>query len=173
MAMFHLVLLFLLSALIFSRLWAVLGQRRFSEGSKRTVFLRKDQVKVEKLSSEEGLLYPGFDETKFLGDAEQLFQKVIFSYYRGDRDTLKKLTSPKVLAYFDHLPKATLDKVCVMSMKIVNQRASATKADVKVTFTSQQVLDDQVKTFTDIWTLSCAYKKEGAGWTLTDIVQSA
>lgn len=128
---------------------------------------------------------PGFDLTRFLGGARSAYEMVVKAFAAGDRETLKKLLSPEVMASFEsgiaaREAEGTTDEVEFLQAP----RADMEKADVvgdsariTVRFLAEfrsrskgpegEAVDD--RRTAELWTFERNLKSRDPNWTLVHV----
>ncbi len=128
---------------------------------------------------------PGFDLTRFLGGARSAYEMVVKAFAAGDRETLKKLLSPEVMASFENgiaarEAEGTTDEVEFLQAP----RADMEKADVvgdsariTVRFLAEfrsrskgpegEAVDD--RRTAELWTFERNLKSRDPNWTLVHV----
>ena len=82
-----------------------------------------------------------FDTTKFLGGAREAYKLILDAFMRGDRDALRPLLTPEVMAAFDEAIK-TRDTppepmTRLIGAKIVDARLDGRQAEITVAFNAE------------------------------------
>lgn len=170
--MFSLIFLFFIVVLILGRLWSLLGQSRgvMPQKSNKTVFLKKDQVQIEREVVKPNSFYPGFEESAFLNEAELLFHKILSGYYRGDFTGVKKNIAPRLLkSVFHTTPQEALKDLCVTHVAILEKSIKDKTAEIEVEVTSQQVFESELVTRKDHWLFKRKIEKPDAPWILSEV----
>ena len=107
-----------------------------------------------------------FDAARFLGGAQQAYTMIVDAFARGDRDALKPLLSPDVMAAFDGAitgrsePPAPLTKLS--DAKIVNAVLDGRQAEITVAFTAEF----DAGPITDVWTFARNVDAHDPNWLL-------
>lgn len=128
---------------------------------------------------------PSFDVSSFLHGAKQAYEMVVTAFARGDRDTLKKLLSPQVLASFEsaidareaegrseqvefpHPPRADLERVETAGdvgravVRFLAEFRSRTKGP------EGEAVDD--RRTAELWTFERSFKSRDPNWTLVHV----
>ena len=107
-----------------------------------------------------------FDAARFVGGAQQAYTMIVDAFARGDRDALKPLLSPDVMAAFDGAitgrsePPAPLTKLS--DAKIVNAVLDGRQAEITVAFTAEF----DAGPITDVWTFARNVDARDPNWLL-------
>lgn len=206
--MFYAILLMMVAAFLALRLYTVLGKRTGHEqpleervGAKplpRTIDVtpevREVAPRVIESGAESGMrgivaAEPGFDIAQFVEGAQGAYRMILEAFWRGDREALRDLVTPDVLASFDEAIAArdeagqTLDNrlVSVERATVVDAALNGRDARIRVKFDADiaavtrdregQVIagstDDAVETH-DIWTFERTLKSSDPNWKLAD-----
>ena len=108
----ELLIFAVLAAVVLYQLYAVLGRRvgrQPEDGLPATVPPRQGEapvVEADPLAAPTGVAAirardPAFDPARFLQGARKAYETIVQAFAAGDRDTLKRLVSPAVMAGFD------------------------------------------------------------------------
>ena len=107
-----------------------------------------------------------FDAARFVGGAQQAYTMIIDAFAKGDRETLRPLLAPDVMAAFDSAiegrsePPPALTKL--LDAKIVGATLDGRQAEITVAFTAQF----DAAPVTDVWTFSREVKSRDPNWLL-------
>ena len=107
-----------------------------------------------------------FDAARFVGGAQQAYTMIIDAFAKGDRETLRPLLAPDVMAAFESAmegrsePPAALTKL--LDAKIVGAELNGRQAEITVAFTAQF----DAAPVTDVWTFSRDVKSRDPNWLL-------
>lgn len=209
--MFYAILLMMVAAFLALRLYSVLGKRTGQDPLPKpaeerlgaTGLTRTIEIKPEVRDAaprpidggaEAGLRSivsadPAFDTPQFLDGAQAAYRMVLEAFWRGDRDTLRGLTSEDVYASFDaaiaerEAAGEVLDNrlVSIERATIVAATLAGRDARITVRFDADIAAvtrdaegnvvagstDDAVETH-DVWTFARTLKTSDPNWRLVD-----
>jgi predicted lipid-binding transport protein (Tim44 family) len=107
-----------------------------------------------------------FDTTKFLGGAREAYKMILDAFVRGDRETLRPLLAPDVMAAFEEAIKtreAPPDPMTrLLDAKIVNAQMEGRQAEITVAFNAEFPNG----AITDVWTFSRSVDSTDPSWHL-------
>lgn len=107
-----------------------------------------------------------FDTTKFLGGAREAYKMILDAFMRGDREALRPLLAPDVMAAFEEAIKtreAAPDPLQrLIGAKIVNAQMEGRQAEITVAFNAEFPHG----TITDVWTFSRSVDSTDPSWHL-------
>jgi predicted lipid-binding transport protein (Tim44 family) len=107
-----------------------------------------------------------FDTTKFLDGARQAYTQIVGAFARGDRETLRPLLSPDVMAAFEAgiagRSEAPAPLVRLADARIAAASLHGTLAEITVAFTAEF----SSGATTDVWTFSRPVDATDPNWTL-------
>lgn len=216
MAMIELVILAVIAGVILFRLRSVLGRRTGHERPRYTaqrdakqndkdnvVVLPRGEQSKGGAADVGTFAQPGsetamgltkiqladrtFDPAGFVDGAKAAYAMIVEAFAKGDRDTLRMLLDPAVLASFEQVIDARADQGQVSETTVVGVRKAeitgaamdGTQAEVTVTFTSEMiscVRDSEnrivegdpstVRLVTDVWTFARNTKSSDPNWAL-------
>ncbi len=188
-----------LAAIVLYQLYSVLGRRVGRQPGDETtpdqsrvlpvrdepdVPLEDDGVQLTGLAALRSL-DPGFDLTRFLGGARSAYEMVVKAFAAGDRETLKKLLSPEVMASFESGIAAREAEGSTDEVEFLQApRADMEKADVvgdtariTVRFLAEfrsrskgpegEAVDD--RRTAELWTFERNLKSRDPNWTLVHV----
>lgn len=107
-----------------------------------------------------------FDAARFVGGAQQAYTMIVDAFAKGDRDTLRPLLAPDVMAAFDSAiegrsePPPALTKL--LGAKIVGAVLDGHQAEITVAFTAEF----DAAPVTDVWTFARDVKSRDPNWLL-------
>ena len=107
-----------------------------------------------------------FDTTKFLGGAREAYKLILDAFIRGDRDALRPLLAPEVMAAFDEAIKsrdtAPDPMTGLIGAKIVDARLDGRQAEITVAFNAEFAHG----AITDVWTFARSVDSKEPNWHL-------
>lgn len=107
-----------------------------------------------------------FDTTKFLGGAREAYKMILDAFLRGDRETLRPLLAPDVMAAFEEAIKTRETPpdpmTRLLDAKIVNAQMEGRQAEITVAFNAEFPHG----TITDVWTFSRSVDSTDPSWHL-------
>ena len=107
-----------------------------------------------------------FDTTKFLAGAREAYKLILDAFMRGDRDALRPLLAPEVMAAFDEAIKsrdtAPDPMTRLIGAKIVDARLDGRQAEVIVAFNAEFAHG----AITDVWTFARSVDSKEPNWHL-------
>lgn len=188
-----------LAAIVLYQLYSVLGRRvgrqpgddptpdlarSLPQNDEPDVPIEDDGVQLTGLAALRAL-DPAFDLTRFLGGSRSAYEMVVKAFASGDRDTLKKLLSPEVLASFESGISAREAEGRTDEVEFLQApRADMEKADVvgdnariTVRFLAEfrsrskgpegEAVDD--RRTAELWTFERNLKSRDPNWTLVHV----
>lgn len=188
MIIVDILILVFISCFLGLRLWQILGTNHTPRPRKKksssplshpfgasntVVRLEEKDVSIEKNPpKKEKTLYPGFDESKFLEGAEKAFLSILQHCYEGDKKSLEKLVTTKMLQRLFHATPKTPQKkmeVEVLSSHIASKKKNGDVARIKVHFTSFQTTNGYKGEVKDLWVFEKNIHSPNPNWVLCDI----
>ena len=107
-----------------------------------------------------------FDTAKFLGGAREAYKLILDAFIRGDRDALRPLLAPEVMAAFDEAIKtrdtAPEPMTRLIDAKIVDARLDGRQAEITVAFNAEFAHG----AITDVWTFARSVDSKEPNWHL-------
>jgi predicted lipid-binding transport protein (Tim44 family) len=107
-----------------------------------------------------------FDTAKFLDGARQAYEQIVTAFAQGDREALRPLLSPDVMAAFEAgiegRGEAPAPLVKLADARIVGAVLEGSHAEITVAFTAEF----SSGTTTDVWTFSRQVDSTDPNWTL-------
>lgn len=107
-----------------------------------------------------------FDTAKFLGGAREAYKLILDAFIRGDRDALRPLLAPEVMAAFDDAIKtrdaAPEPMTRLIDAKIVDARLDGRQAEITVAFNAEF----SHGAITDVWTFARSVDSNEPNWHL-------
>lgn len=108
-----------------------------------------------------------FDAARFVGGAQQAYTMIIDAFAKGDRETLRPLLAPDVMAAFESAMEGRSEEPAALTKLLDAKIVGATleggrQAEVTVAFTAQF----DAAPVTDIWTFSRDVKSRDPNWLL-------
>jgi predicted lipid-binding transport protein (Tim44 family) len=107
-----------------------------------------------------------FDTTKFLAGAREAYKLILDAFIRGDRDALRPLLAPEVMAAFDEAIKtrdtAPEPMTRLIDVKIVDARLDGRQAEITVAFNAEFAHG----AITDVWTFARSVDSKEPNWHL-------
>lgn len=107
-----------------------------------------------------------FDTSRFLGGAREAYKMILDAFVRGDREALRPLLAPDVMAAFEEAiktreaPPEPLTRL--LDAKIVNAHMEGRLAEITVAFNAEFPHG----TVTDVWTFSRSVDSADPSWHL-------
>ena len=107
-----------------------------------------------------------FDTSRFLGGAREAYKMILDAFLRGDRETLRPLLAPDVMAAFEEAIKTRETPPDPMTQlldaKIVNAQMEGRQAEITVAFNAEFPHG----TITDVWTFARSVDSTDPSWHL-------